>query len=363
MAALGRDPGRLHAGRPAADDGDADGLRRRLHLRVGGVAAGGVDGAGDLLLGHERFLPAAAEAGDAAPDRLDLAVLRLHRPVGVGQDLAGQADEVGLAFGQDLLAVLGVAQRVARDDRDLHGLLHRLGGVGRPALRVGRRVEAGAGALLHAHGQVDRRAAGPLQDLRRLDPLLHAAAALAPLLERVADEDRVALAALLLDRVDDGEREAHPVLEAAPEPVGAHVEERAHELGEQVAVRGVELDGVEAGLLDPPGGLAEEVHQLEDLRDRGGPDLLALLLGVLVDDLVAGRPGELEDPVRGAQGVVARDGALATGVLELDRALRAVAVHPLGQAGETRDVVVAVGHQAGHGGATGLQVRAWSRRR
>ena len=183
------------------------------------------------------------------------------------------------------------------------------------------------------------------------------AAALAPLLERVADEDRVALAALLLDRVDDREREAHPVLEAAAEPVGAHVEERAHELGEQVAVGGVELDGVEAGLLDPPGGLAEEVDQLEDLGDRGGPDLLALLLGVLVDDLVAGRPGQLEDAVRGAQRVVARDGALAAGMLELDRALRAVAVHPLGQAGEARDVVVAVGHEAGHGGAAGLHVR------
>ncbi len=119
----------------------------------------------------------------------------------------------------------------------------------------------------------------------------------------------------------------------------------------------MELDGIEAGLLHPPGGLAEQVDQLEDLGDRGGPDLLALLLGVLVDDLVARRPGELEDPVRGAQRVVAGDGALAAGVLELDRALRAVAMHPLGQAGEARDVVVAVGDEAGHRGAAGLHVR------
>ena len=188
-------------------------------------------------------------------------------------------------------------------------------------------------------------------------PSSSAAAALAPLLERVADEDREALAALLLDRVDDREREAHPVLEAAAEPVGAHVEERAHELRQQVAVGGVELDGVEAGLLDPPGGLAEEVDELEDLGDRRRADLLALLLGVLVDDLVAGRPGQLEDAVGGAQRVVARDGALAAGVLELDGALRAVAVHPLGQAGEARDVVVAVGDEAGHRGPAGLHVR------
>ncbi len=99
---------------------------------------------------------------------------------------------------------------------------------------------------------------------------------------------------------------------------------------------GVELDGVEAGLLHPPGGLAEQVDELEDLGDRRLADLLALLLGVLVHDLVARRPRQLEDPVRGAQRVVARDRALAPRVLELDGALRAVAVHRLGEAGEAR---------------------------
>ena len=207
----------------------------------------------------------------------------------------------------------GIAQRVAGDHRDPDDLLDRLGGVGRPALRVVHRVEPGARALLHAHRQVDRRAAGPLEHPRDLDALLRAAAARAPLVERVAHEDREALAALLLDRVDDRQREAHPVLEAAAEAVGAHVEERAHELGQQVAVRGVQLHRVEAGLLHPPGGLAEQIDQLEDLGDRGRPDLLALLLGVLVDDLVAGGPGQLQDAVGRAQGVVARDRALAAG--------------------------------------------------
>ena len=112
-------------------------------------------------------------------------------------------------------------------------------------------------------------------------------------------------------------------------------------------MRRVQLDGVEARLLHPPGRLAEEVHELEDLGDRRLADLLALLLGVLVDDLVARRPRQLEHAVGRAQGVVARDRALAPGVLELDRALRAVAVHRLGQAGEARHVVVAVGHEAG----------------
>ena len=119
---------------------------------------------------------------------------------------------------------------------------------------------------------------------------------------------------------------------------------------------GVQLDGVEARLLHAPRGLGEQVGQLEDLLDRRRPDLLALLLGVLVDDLVARGPRQLEDAVVGAEGVVARDRALPAGMLELDRALRAVAVHRLGEPREARDVVVAVGHEAGHGRPAGLHV-------
>ncbi len=356
VAPLRRDPGRLHPGRPAADHGDPDRCRRPGHPVVGRVAAGGVDGAGDLLLGHERFLPAAAEARDAAADLADPSVLRLDRPVRIGEELAGEPDEVGLALGQDLLAVVGIAQRVAGDDRDPDDLLDRLGGVGGPALGILHRVEPGARALLHAHRQVDRGAAGPLEHAGDLDPLLEPATALAPLVERVADEEREAPAALLLDGIDHGEREAHPVLEAATEAVGAHVEERAHELGQQVAVRRVELDGVETGLLDPPGRLAEQVDELEDLGDRRLADLLALLLGVLVDDLVTGRPRQLEDAVRRAQRVVAGDRALPSGMLELDGAGRTVAVHALGQAGQAGDVVVPVGDQAGHGRPAGRHV-------
>jgi hypothetical protein len=44
-------------------------------------------------------------------------------------------------------------------------------------------------------------------------------------------------------------------------------------------------------------------------------------------------------------------------VLELDRALGAVAVHALCEPREARDVVVAIGHEAGHGWSPGLHVR------
>ena len=52
-----------------------------------------------------------------------------------------------------------------------------------------------------------------------------------------------------LDRTQDVEPEAGPVLEAAAVLVGAPVFERRVELRDQVAVRGVNFDAVEAGLL------------------------------------------------------------------------------------------------------------------
>ncbi len=241
-------------------------------------------------------------------------------------------------------------------DGDPDHFLDGLGRVGRPALGVLHRVKAGSGTLLNPLRQVDRGAAGTLQHPGDLDALVETPAAVAPFLEGVADQHREGLAALLLDRIHDRQREPHPVLETSAEPVGAHVEQRAHELGQQVAVGRMQLDRVKAGLLDPPGGLAEKIDEFENLGDRCGPDLFALLLGVLVDDLVAGRPRQLEHPVGRAEGVIARDRALATGMLELHRALRAVAVHGFGEASQTRYVVVAVGDQAGDRWPAGLHV-------
>jgi len=97
--------------------------------------------------------------------------------------LARQANEICLALGDDLLAVPRVAQRVAGDDGDADGLLGRLGRVRRPALRVGHRIEARAGALLEAHAQVDRGAAGPLQHTGDLDALVERPSIRDPLVE------------------------------------------------------------------------------------------------------------------------------------------------------------------------------------
>ena len=357
MPAHGGDARRLHPRGPAAHDGHTQRLLAWRHMRVIRVTAGRVDGTGDLLLRHERFLPTAAQAGDAPADRLDLAVLGFERPIRIRQHLPREADQVGAALGQDLLAVFGVAQRVAVDDRDVDDLFDRLGRVHGPALVVVHRVEACARALLDAHAEIEGRDTGLFHHLRHQLAFFHLAAARHPLVDRVANHHGEVIAALLVDLIDDGEREAHPVFEAAAETIGAPIQQRAHELGQQIAVGRMQLDRIEAGLLDAPGRLGKEVDQLQNLLGRRRAHRLALFLGVLVDDLVAGRPGQLQHAVVGRQRIVARDGALPARVHQLDRAPGAVTVHAVGEPGQAGDEVVAVRHQAGHGGPAGLGIR------
>jgi hypothetical protein len=54
------------------------------------------------------------------------------------------------------------------------------------------------------------------------------------------------------DGRDDLQQEAGPVLQRPPVLVGSIVDPGAEELGEQVAVAGVQLDPVQAGFPRPP---------------------------------------------------------------------------------------------------------------
>jgi len=126
------------------------------------------------------------------------------------------------------------------------------------------------------------------------------------------------------------------------------VEGGAHELRQQVSVGCVEFDGVKAGLLHPPGRLGELVHQLENLGDGRLPDLLALLLGVLVDDLVPADHGSLRTRSLAPRVLYRGIAHWRPGCWSWTAALRAVAMHALGQARQPGHVVVAVGDQAGY---------------
>ena len=110
----------------------------------------------------------------------------------------------------------------------------------RPAARAVHEVDAGLAQLA---GEDDR--------------LLEVPAALHPVGGGDASEDRPLDREGLAHRVRHGERQAHPVLEAAAVLVPPAVGERGEELVEEVAVRHVDLDGLEARLLGPPRGVAE----------------------------------------------------------------------------------------------------------
>ena len=276
VPAQGGDPRRLHAARAPAHHRHVELLLGRTEVDEALVAHCRVDGAAHFPPDHQRFLPAAHQAGDALADLLRLPRFGLVGPVGIGHHLPGEAHQVGLALGQDLLAVVRVAQRVAGDHRHLDVLLDLLGRIGVPALGVVHRVHGRPGHLEDARADVQVGHPVLLEQPGRAHGFLQRPAPFDVLLAGVADADGEVLAALVLDGVDDLQDEAHPGEEAAAEAVVALVHVGAHELGDQVAVRPVQLHRVEAGLLHPPGPLGELLDQVVDLLDAHRADRLAL---------------------------------------------------------------------------------------
>ena len=132
------------------------------------------------------------------------------------------------------------------------------------------------------------------------------------------------------DRLEDLDREAHPVVERAAVAVAALVDERRPELVDEVAV-GLELETVEAALPAAPRRLAERAHDPPDVG------LLHLLGEAPVGGLADRRGRDRRQPV-----AVVPDRPPAQ-VGELDHRRRAVRVHPVGQLLEPRDDVVVAG--------------------
>ena len=118
------------------------------------------------------------------------------------------------------------------------------------------------------------------------------------------------------------------MLEGAAVVVVATVRQRREELVQQVAVRGVDLDGVEADRDSSAGGVGERLHDLADLLDgEGGRCVVPLEGDVGGRD---GRPPAVVDRDRpGPRGPGAVGRRLAAGVGELDPDRGALAVHEL----------------------------------
>ena len=186
-----------------------------------------------------------------------------------------------------------------------------------------------------AGGNVDRGRAPALEGVGQFHRLLEGPAALDPVGGRDAHPDRLARRDRLAHRLEAFQRKPHPVGERAAVLVGALVGERRQELVQQVAVRPVQLEPVDAEGQRPPRRGDEAVADplqalgIEGVGCRlalpvreGGGCLRAPAVGSLGVDLGAAVPGDA------ARGLAAR-------MVDLDRDRhRRVAAHRVEDAAE-----------------------------
>ena len=168
---------------------------------------------------------------------------RVERPVGIAQHFAGQEHQVRLPTGDDRVGLRGIGDHAhggggdagfaadARRKRHLEAGADGNGGVGN--LATGRNIDQIDAVLRQQAGKLNGFVEGP--------------AAFGPIGGGDADEERQVLRPRGADGIDDLERKAGAIFEAAAVGVGALVGERRQELVKQVAVGGVNLDEVEPG--------------------------------------------------------------------------------------------------------------------
>lgn len=294
-----------------ADDGDALLRPGRGQHEFGLVAGARVDqAAGDLAA--EGVVEAGLVAADAGVDGLGAAGRGLGDEVGVGEEGAGQRDQVGAAVGEDLLGDLGGVDAVAGDEGYGDRAHQPLGDPGVGAARDGG-GDGGDAGLVPADAGVDDRGAGGFDLLGEVDDLVEGGAAGDQVEHREAvDEDEV-LADGGAGAADDLQRETHAVLVGTAPAVGALVGGGGDELVDQVALGAHDLDAVVAGELGEAGGADEVLDGALDLD-----------VGQLVRD--EGADGGL-DGAGGDQVLVV---GVAAEVEDLHRDLPALGVHGLG---------------------------------
>ncbi len=173
---------------------------------------------------------------------------RVPRPTRVEQHAAAERDHVGLSGGQNVLRLLGLG-----NEADGHG-----GDAGLAADALGKRhLVAGADLQLLLRDRASARrsdvvAAPSLELGREHDAVIERPAAFGPVGRRDAHADRLSLRHHGADRVVDLQREPHAALQRPAISVGALVGERREKVVNEIAVRAMNLDHVEA---DPVGAL------------------------------------------------------------------------------------------------------------
>ena len=271
VPARGGEPRHLHPADTGAEHEDALPLRRGFERRLGEFgrlqlrAEHGVGHAGHVAF--QRQALEAHIAGDAEADRHLRFPEGLARPVRIGRERAAERDVVRRAAGQHGLGVFRRQDAAGDDGGDAHRRGDRLRMGFQRAPRHGRRLDAEARqgrALIRPAGEVERRHPRRFQHARELDHLFDRVAVLAVLGAGDADPER-----------EVGQRVAQPVHRLKQQPCAVReaaavfvrplVDPRCQELLEQVAIGGMQFDGVIACLPETPRGGDEILLDLDDL--------------------------------------------------------------------------------------------------
>ncbi len=342
VAALGGDPRRLQPGRAGADHDDAAAraFGRRDDMRDRRLAPGGGVVDAERLAALVDAVEAVGGA-DAGPDLVLAALQHLADDVRLGEMGARHADHVELAGGDGMAGSGDVGDAGGMEDREAGRRAHLAGEV-----EMRRRAHAGDGDHLGQQSvgldaaaddveEVD--AAGGGEPLGDLDAFGARQALLEILVGHQADADDEVRPDRLAHRVEHQEGEAQPVVERAAEGVVAPVGGRRPEAVHEMPV-GLELDAVEAGGLHALGGGGVVGDDALDVP------VLGLLGEGAVGRLAHRRGRQHGQPV----GLVPAGAAAEMG--ELDHHLAVVLVAGVGELGEPRNDLVAIGLEVAEGG-------------
>ena len=245
-------------------------------------------------------------AADAGADVVETAGLSFIGHLGIGNHGSRHAAHVGEAVAENLLGDLRLIDAPGDEDRQSDGSakgarlwrhvtrrdFHRRHHVDRPTEtrhRAGRHVYI-----------VERAAA--FQLLARSDGVGRFETARLQLLDRGAHaHDKIVADLATYGRQAVGE-EPKSVLGAAAVGIGTQVDGRAQELGKQQAVASDQLDAIEPGFGEAPGGLAAGVHQFLDQRHwhraRHGMEAVVGHWGWRISDAAQATAHTLRQPTR-----------------------------------------------------------------
>ena len=114
-----------------------------------------IDGAADRLGFGDAVIGTADVAGNTLADIAGTAALCFAGPIGIGDEAAADGDEVCLAFGDDLVGYLGIADIAGNDDRFVEFLLYRFRQVGAPGVRQVAFIDLVLDGVVDGGGNVD----------------------------------------------------------------------------------------------------------------------------------------------------------------------------------------------------------------